>query len=163
MFNKDKHYFILFLLIKYLWMFNMSDLSIESQSTEKSYTFSCKDTSLQSQNIVAQPFFSLKNMLIGSVWKLFEIACCLVHLPGLKLKKPTLRPGEGRFLPQFLWVIVRKSNIILIGIYLSRCFQTILNKLTNKLHIFHTASTGSPNLKSGVIFWFYILALSYNA
>ena len=29
LFNKAEHYFILFLVIKYLWMFNMSDLSIK--------------------------------------------------------------------------------------------------------------------------------------
>ena len=30
------------LVIKYMWMFNMSDLSKELWSTEKSYTFSLK-------------------------------------------------------------------------------------------------------------------------
>ena len=37
---------ILFLIIKHLGMFNMSDLSIALWWTEKSYTFSFKDTSL---------------------------------------------------------------------------------------------------------------------
>ena len=49
--------------------------------------------------------------------------------------------------------------MILTGIYYGRCFQTFLNKLDT----LYTASAGSSNLKSGVIFWFYILALSYNA
>ena len=48
MFNKPEHYFILFFVIKYLRMFNMSDLSIELSLTEKSYMFSFKDTSLDS-------------------------------------------------------------------------------------------------------------------
>ena len=47
MFNKPEHYFIFF-VIKYLRMFNMSDLSIELSLTEKSYIFSFKDTSLDS-------------------------------------------------------------------------------------------------------------------
>ena len=29
LFNKVEHYFLLFFVIKHLWMFNMSDLSIE--------------------------------------------------------------------------------------------------------------------------------------
>ena len=90
----------------------------------------------------------------------------LVHLVGLKLEKINIETGRRGFILQFLWVIVwksKKKKKKLTDIYLSRCFQTFLNKLTNKLHTFHTASTGSPNLKRGVIFWFYILALSYNA
>ena len=48
MFKKAQHYFILLFAIKYLQMFNMSDLSIELQSTEKSHTFPFKDASLDS-------------------------------------------------------------------------------------------------------------------
>ena len=38
-------FFISLFVIKYLWMFNMSYLSIELWSTEKQYTFSFKDAS----------------------------------------------------------------------------------------------------------------------
>ena len=48
MFNKAEHYFILFFIDKYLWIFNASDVSIELKSTEKSYTFPFKNTSLDS-------------------------------------------------------------------------------------------------------------------
>ena len=48
MFNKAEHYFTLFFVIEYSWMFNISDLSIELWSTEKLYTFSFKDTSINS-------------------------------------------------------------------------------------------------------------------
>ena len=85
---------------------------------------------------------------------------CLVHLTGLKLNKSTLKLGKGSlcqgrgFVSQFLYVIVRKSKIILTAIYLSRCFQTFLNKLTNKVHTLHTVSTGSPNLIYLLILYF---------
>ena len=46
--NKLEHYFVFFLIIKYLWMFSMSDLLIASWSTEKLYLFPFKDTSLDS-------------------------------------------------------------------------------------------------------------------
>ena len=39
---------MLFSVIKYLWMLNMSRFIIEFKSTEKSYTFSFEDTSLDS-------------------------------------------------------------------------------------------------------------------
>ena len=118
--------------------------------------------------------FSLKNMLTVlpplSTSSLFNVekvkngwnCCdgCLVHLTGLKLNKSTLKLGKGglcqgrEFVPQFLYVIVRKSKIILTAIYLSRCFQTFLNKLTNKVHTLHTISTGSPNLIYLLILYF---------
>ena len=47
-FNKSEHYFLLFLTIKYLWMFYMSDLSAALQSTKKSHRLSLKNTSLDS-------------------------------------------------------------------------------------------------------------------
>ena len=40
--------FILFVVIKYFFMCNISNLSIELKSTEKTYTFPFKDTSLDS-------------------------------------------------------------------------------------------------------------------
>ena len=43
-----EHYVIVFLTIKCLWLFNMSDLSIALKSTEKLYTFPFRDTSLDS-------------------------------------------------------------------------------------------------------------------
>ena len=76
-----------------------------------------------------------------------------------KTQKGNIEIGEKGFVPQFLRVIFWKSKIIFTGVYLSRCFQTFLNKLTNKFHTLHTASTGSPNLERDVIFWFYILTL----
>ena len=48
MLNKVEHYFILFLVIEYLWVFNFWDLLTEMYSTEKPYTFLFKDTSLDS-------------------------------------------------------------------------------------------------------------------
>ena len=48
-FNKTEHYIILFLISKYLLIFNMSNLSIKLKSTEKSYTFPFKDISLDSK------------------------------------------------------------------------------------------------------------------
>ena len=42
-----QHYFP-FLIIKFLWMFNMPHLSIQLYSTEKWYIFSFKDTSVDS-------------------------------------------------------------------------------------------------------------------
>ena len=122
-------------------------------------------------SIVAQPLFSLQNMLSAtpppppySMWR--ECENCLELLWWLsdtsgtpKTQKGNIEIGEKGFVPQFLRVIFWKSKIIFTGVYLSRCFQTFLNKLTNKFHTLHTASTGSPNLERDVIFWFYILTL----
>ena len=53
MFNKAKYYFILLLLFnKYLWTFDIPDLLIEVWSTEESYTFSPKNNSLDSVELI---------------------------------------------------------------------------------------------------------------
>ena len=81
------------------------------------------------------------------VWNFYD--GCLVYLADLKLKKSTLKLREGGLCHNFCgWL----SKIILTGIYLSRCLQTFSNKFTNKLHILHTASTGSLILKGVLSF-----------
>ena len=51
LFNNAEHYFLLFLVIKYLRMFNMSDLLIELESAEKTYTFSFQYVSVDSAEL----------------------------------------------------------------------------------------------------------------
>ena len=64
MVNKPKHCFKLFLTMKYLWIFNILDLSIALQSTEKSYTPLFKDTSLESVSL--NPLDILDKIRLGS-------------------------------------------------------------------------------------------------
>ena len=61
MFNKAENYVILFFVTKYLWMFKISDLSADLQSTEKSCTFPFKDTSLHSVFVNALEILSRQN------------------------------------------------------------------------------------------------------
>ena len=45
--KKAQTFYVLLLTITYLWMFQMSDLSVALKSTEKLYTFPFKEISLE--------------------------------------------------------------------------------------------------------------------
>ena len=101
-----------------------------------------KNSDNQSQNIVVQPLFTLKNMFIAppippiECWESVTIFWnwsddCLVHLAGLKLKMLTLKLGGGVYVTIFVGDCLKFKNWC-------RYFQTFLNKLTNKVHAVHT-------------------------
>ena len=96
---------------------------------------------------------------VERVWKLFGIA---LMASWYIWQAQNLKSQHWNLCHNFCGWLSESEKLFWQGIFLSRCFQTFLSKVTNKLHTLHTASTGSPNLKRGVILRFYILTLSYN-
>ena len=88
---------------------------------------------------------------------------CLIHLARLKPKKTTLKLGKEGLCHNFCGWLSESQKLFLQEFTLADAFKTFLNKLTNKFHTLHTASTRFPNLERDVIFWFYILTLGYIA